>query len=181
MTRVWLGISLSMRYLIAGIVLLIGLAGAEQVTTHDFFRITQTVSRSAATPGAWRYTISPRTAEARRYWNVIVDSWRRTLTIGLGVKLGAFEVVSTEKGLHFLPYCQQVHPGCFTKPPLGGDLQGWKLELVLLDLHNNLDAALADAKKHAKPYPATVTLSRFLRLTVHRDGRIEAARSGWKP
>jgi len=154
---------------------------AEQVTTHNFFRITQTTSRSASMPGAWRYTISPRTAEAREYWKLIVDSWRRSLTIGLGVKLGAWEVVSTEKGLHLLPYCQQVHPGCFTKPPVGGELQGWKLELVLLDLHNSLDAALSDAKKHAKPYPATVTLSKFLRFTVYPDGRIEVARSGWKP
>ena len=156
-------------------------ANAEQVTTHDFFRITQTTSRSASTPGAWRYTIGPRTAEAREYWNLIVDSWRRSLTIGLRVKLGAWEVVSTEKGLHLLPYCQQVHPGCFTKPPVSGELQGWKLELVLLDLHNSLDAALSDAKKHAKPYPATVTLSKFLRFTVYPDGRIEVARSGWKP
>jgi len=171
-----------MRILIAAMALLLAPVGvAEQVTTHDFFRITQTTSRSASTPGAWRYTISPRTAEAREYWNLIVDSWRRSLTIGLGVKLGAWEVVSTEKGLHLLPYCQQVHPGCFTKPPVRGELQGWKLELVLLDLHNSLDAALSDAKKHAKPYPATVTLSKFLRFTIYPDGRIEVARSGWKP
>ena len=163
------------------LVLLVQPVRATQVTTHDFFRITQTISRSASTPGAWRYTISPRTAEARAYWDLIVDSWRRTLTIGLGVKLGAWEVVSTEKGLRLLPYCKQVHPGCFTKPPVSGDLQAWKLDLVLLDMHNNLDAALSDAKKHAKPYPATVTLSKFLRFTVYPDGRIEVARSGWKP
>ena len=154
---------------------------AKQVATHDFFKILQTNSRSASTPGAWRYTISPRTAEAREYWNLIIDNWRRSLTIGLGVKLGAWEVVSTEKGLRLLPYCQEVHPGCFTEPPVSGNLQAWKLELVLLDLHNNLDAALSDAKKHAKPYPATVTLSKFLRFTIYSNGRIEVARSGWKP
>ena len=154
---------------------------AEQVTTHDFFRITQTTSRSAQTPGAWRYTIGPRTAEARAYWRVLLDAWRRNLTIGLSVKLGGWEVIPTESGLRFLPYCRQVHPGCFTRPPVSGELQGWKLELVLLDLHNNLDAALSDARKHAKPYPATITISKFLRLTVYPDGRIEAARSGWKP
>jgi len=171
-----------MRILIAATALLLAPVGiAEQVATHNFFRITQTTSRSASMPGAWRYTIGPRTAEAREYWKLIVDSWRRSLTIGLGVKLGAWEVVSTEKGLHLLPYCQQVHPGCFTKPPVSGELQGWKLELVLLDLHNSLDAALSDAKKHAKPYPATVTLSKFLRFTIYPDGRIEVARSGWKP
>jgi len=163
--------------------LLLGhIAIAEQVSTHDFFRITQTISRrSASTPGAWRYTISPRTSEARAYWDLIVDSWRRTLTIGLGVKFGAWEVVNTENGLKLLPYCREVHPGCFTRPPVTGGLQGWKLDLVLLDLHNNLDAALADARKHAKPYPATVTISKFLRFTVYADGRIDVAPSGWKP
>ncbi|WP_457637184.1 hypothetical protein [Oceanithermus sp.] len=99
----------------------------------------------------------------------------------MSVKLGAWEVVPTEKGLRLLPYCKQVHPGCFTKPPVTGDLQGWKLELVLLDLHNNLDLALSDAKKHAKPYPATVTLSKFLRFTISSNGEIKLAPSGWKP
>ena len=172
-----------MRRLIA--VLILGLlfyqAAAEQVATHDFFRITQSISRSASTPGAWRYTISPRTAEARAYWKLLVDGWRRALTIGLGVKLGAWEVVRTEKGLRLLPYCKEVHPGCFTRPPVSGELQGWKMELVLLDMHNNLDAALVDARKHAKPFPATVTLSKLFRFTVYPDGRIELAPSGWKP
>ncbi|XOB98431.1 hypothetical protein ACMC9I_11125 [Deinococcota bacterium DY0809b] len=158
-----------------------GGAGAEPVTTHDFFRLTQTVSRSASTPGAWRYTVAPRTKEARAYWEAALTSWRRSLKIGLRVKLGAFELVRTEKGLRLLPLCAEVHPGCFSRPDLPAGLQGWKMDLVLLDLHNNLDLALADAKKHAKPYPATVTLSKFLRLTVHPDGRIEPAPYGWKP
>ncbi|ADR37608.1 hypothetical protein Ocepr_2158 [Oceanithermus profundus DSM 14977] len=158
-----------------------GWAGAEPVTTHDFFRLTQTVSRSASTPGAWRYTVAPRTKEARAYWEAALASWRRSLKIGLRVKLGAFELVRTEKGLRLLPLCAEVHPGCFSRPELPAGLQGWKMDLVLLDLHNNLDLALADARKHAKPYPATVTLSKFLRLTVHPDGRIEPAPYGWKP
>ncbi len=48
---------------------------ADQVTTHDFFRLTQTVSRSASTPGAWRYSVAPRTKEARAYWEAAVESW----------------------------------------------------------------------------------------------------------
>ncbi len=158
-----------------------GWAAAEQVATHDFFRLTQTVSRSVSTPGAWRYTVAPRTKEARAYWEAAVESWRRSLRIGLRVKMGAFEVVRTEKGLRLLPLCAEVHPGCFSRPGLPAGLQGWKMDLVLLDLHNTLDLALADAKKHAKPYPATVTLSKFLRFTVHSDGRIELTPYGWKP
>ncbi len=154
---------------------------ADQVTTHDFFRLTQTVSRSASTPGAWRYSVAPRTKEARAYWEAAVESWKRALIIGLRVKLGAFEVVRTEKGLRFLPFCSEVHPGCFTRPDLPPGLQPWKLDLVLLDLHNALDLALSDARKHAKPYPATITLTKFLRFTVHPDGRIELAPNGWKP
>lgn len=158
-----------------------GGVGAEQVATHDFFRLTQTVSRSASTPGAWRYSIAPRTKEARAYWEAALASWRRSLQIGLRVKLGAFEVVPTEKGMRMLPFCDEVHPGCFSRPDLPAGLQGWKMDLVLLDLHNTLDLALTGARKHAKPYPATVTLSKFLRFTVHPDGRIELAPYGWKP
>ena len=172
-----------MRSALLGLVLLVLAAPvlAEQVTTHDFFRFTQTVSRSASTPGAWRYSIAPRTKEARAYWEAALEGWRRSLKIGLRVKLGAYEVVRTEKGLRLLPLCAEVHPGCFSRPELPPGLQGWKLDLVLLDLHNTLDLALADARKHAKPYPATVTLSKFLRFTVHPDGRIEVAPYGWKP
>jgi hypothetical protein len=172
-----------MRSALVGLVLLVLAvpAAAEQVTTHDFFRLTQTVSRSASTPGAWRYSVAPRTKEARAYWNAALEGWRRSLKIGLRVKLGAYEVVRSEKGLRLLPLCAEVHPGCFTRPGLPAGLQGWKLDLVLLDLHNTLDLALTDAKKHAKPYPATVTLSKFLRFTVHPDGRIEVAPYGWKP
>ena len=156
-------------------------AAAEQVTTHDFFRLTQTVSRAASTPGAWRYSIAPHTKEARAYWSAALESWRRALKVGLRVKLGAYEVVRTEKGLRLLPLCAEVHPGCFTRPNPPAGLPAWKMDLVLLDLHNILDLALADAKKHAKPYPATVTLSKFLRFTVQPDGRIEVAPYGWKP
>jgi len=166
---------------VAVMLLLTAAALAKQVATHDFFRVTQTNSRSASTPGAWRYTVAPRTQEARAYWDAAVEDWRRALKIGLRVKLGAFEVVPTETGLRVLPLCEEVHPDCFTRPSLRPGLQGWKLDLVLLDLHNALDLALGDAKKHAKPYPATVTLSKFLRFTVHPDGRVEATPYGWKP
>ncbi|WP_457632924.1 hypothetical protein [Oceanithermus desulfurans] len=172
-----------MRSALVGLALLVLTAPlmAAQVTTHDFFRLTQTVSRSASTPGAWRYSVAPRTKEARAYWEAALEGWRRSLKIGLRVKLGAYEVVRTEKGLRLLLLCAEVHPGCFSRPGLPTGLQGWKLDLVLLDLHNTLDLALADARKHAKPYPATVTLSKFLRFTVHPDGRIEVAPYGWKP
>jgi len=72
--------------------------------------------------------------------------WRRSLRIGLRVKLGAFEVVRAEKGLRLLPHRAGVHPGCFSRPDLPAGLQGWKMDLVLLERHNNRTCTPVAAK-----------------------------------
>ncbi len=103
------------------------------------------------------------------------------LRVGMRVKLGGIEILRTEKGLRVLPFCEEVNPNCFSRPSLSQGLQPWKMDLILLDMHNSLDLALSDAKKHAKPYPATITLSKLLRFVVSNDGAVKVFPSGWRP
>ncbi len=169
-----------MRFLLA-ILLLATAAWAEEVPSHDFFRITQTASRSTSTPGAWRYLIAPRTKEARRYWGETTGFWVRSLKIGIPVKLGPLVVEAGEGALFLKPGCPRFRPSCYTHPPLPQGLEAWKLELILVDFHNAFVWTLAEAKKHAKPYPATVTLSKFARIHVDPEGAFLVEPLGWKP
>ena len=161
--------------------LLLSAALAEEVPNHDFFRITQTASRSTSTPGAWRYAITPRTKEARRYWGEAAGFWIRSLKIGLPVRLGPLVIEAGEGGLYLKPGCARFRPDCYTRPPLPEGLKAWKLDLILVDFHNALVWTLADAKKHARPYPATVALSKFVRLHVDSGGAFMVEPMGWKP
>ena len=156
---------------------------AEQVPSHDFFRITQTTSRSTSTPGAWRYIIAPRTKEARSYWLELVGDWVRTLKIGLPVRFGPLRLERgyKGKGLTLLPGCERYHPRCYTRPALPQGLENWKLDLILVDFHNALTWALDDARKHARPYPSTVAISKFIRLHINPGGPFLAEPLGWKP
>ena len=52
---------------------------------------------------------------------------------------------------------------------------------TLIDFHNALTWALEDAQKHARPYPATVTISKFVRLHVNPEGVFSVGPMGWKP
>ncbi len=161
--------------------LLLSAALAEEVPNHDFFRITQTTSRATTTPGAWRYAITPRTKEARRYWAETAGFWVRSLKIGLPVRLGPLVVEAGGAGLALKPGCERYRPSCYTRPVLPEGLEEWKLDLILVDFHNALVWALSDARKHARPYPATVALSKFLRLHVNPEGPFLAEPLGWKP
>jgi len=155
---------------------------AQIIPTHDFFRITQTTSRSTTTPGAWRYVIAPRTKESRTYWRELTGDWIRTLQIGLPVRFGPFEIEAAEgKTLRLLPGCERYHPRCYTRPVLPPGLEDWKLDLILVDFHNALTWTLRDAKRHARPYPATVAVSKFVRLHVGPEGVFLAEPLGWKP
>ena len=154
---------------------------AEQVPSHDFFRITQTTSRSTTAPGAWRYAIAPRTKEARRYWAETAGFWIRSLKVGLPVRLGPIVIEADGGKLFSSPGCTRFQPTCYTRPALPGGFEPWKLDLILIDFHNALTWTLADAKKHARPYPATVTLSKFVRLHVNPNGVFRVEPMGWKP
>ena len=165
------------------LVLLLGLvvwAGAP-VPTSGYFRITQTMSRSTATPGAWRYVITPRTKEARSYWKILVDGWTGSLKIGLPVRFGPYRLELEGRRLKLSPGCAEYHPRCYSHPAIPPGFEEWKLDLILLDFHNALVWALEDAKKRSDEYPATVTASRFVRLHVNRMGAFLAEPLGWKP
>jgi len=156
--------------------------GAERVPTHDFFRITLTTSRSTTTPGAWRYIIVPRTKEARLYWSATTDDWVRTLRLGLPVHFGPFRIeLSENKTLRLEPGCERYHPRCYTRPLLPPALESWKLDLLFADFHNAFLWSLEDAQKHARPYPATVAVSKFVRFHVNPKGVFLAEPLGWKP
>jgi len=161
--------------------LVLALALAEQVPTHDFFRITQTTSRSTSTPGAWRYVIAPRTKEARSYWGVLVADWVRSLRIGLPVRFGPYRLELEGKKILLQKGCERFHPRCYTRPALPQGLEPWKLDLILVDFHNAFTWTLEDAQKHARPYPATVTVSKILRFHVDKDGVFLAEPLGWRP
>jgi len=169
-----------MRALLA-LALLFALAWAEQVPTHDFFRITQTTSRSTSTPGAWRYVIAPRTKEARSYWGVLVADWVRSLKIGIPVRFGPYRLEFEKKRILLQKGCDRFHPRCYSRPALPQGLESWKLDLILIDFHNALTWTLADAQKHARPYPATVAVSKLLRFHVDKGGVFLAEPLGWKP
>ncbi len=184
----WTAYAKGMRLLKALAFLALAYAGvwsvalAEEVPTHDFFRITQTTSRSTTTPGAWRYLIVPRTKEARRYWAEVTGDWIRSLRIGLPVRFGPLEIELTqEKTLRLLPGCKRYHPRCYSRPALPPGMEGWKLDLILVDFHNALVWTLEDARKHARTYPATVAVSKFVRLHVNPEGVFLAEPLGWKP
>ncbi len=157
------------------------LSFSQPVVTHDFFRITQTTSRSTSTPGAWRYVIAPRTKEARRYWGVLVADWVRTLRLGLPVRFGPYELVVKEKHLTFEPSCARFRPRCYTRPALPAGYEYWKLDLILVDFHNAFTWTLEDAQKRAKPYPATIAVSKFVRFYLNPDGPFKVDPLGWKP
>ena len=161
--------------------LLLSAALAEEVPNHDFFRITQTTSRSTTTPGAWRYAITPRTKEARRYWDEMVGAWRWRLRAGLEVKLGPLVLRYSPRGLLVHPGCEAYDPGCFDRPSLPEGLSSWKEELILVDLYNALSETLARAKQNDGPYPVTLTLSKLARVVIGEEGYIKAEPVGWKP
>jgi len=155
---------------------------AERVPTHDFFRISISTSRATSTPGAWRYVILPRTKESRLYWEELIGEWIRSLQIGLPVRMGPLVLEKGEDGLLLLkPGCERYQPQCYTRPFLPTGMEDWKLDLILVDFHNALSWALDEAQKHARPYPATVTLSKFVRLHVNPDGVFLAEPLRWKP
>ena len=161
--------------------LLFGLALAEQVPTHDLFRVTITTSRSASRPGAWRYLIAPRTKLAKKYWEFLTGEWIRALRFGLPVKLGPVEVRVRGKELELRPGCERFQPRCYTKTRVPEGFEEWMIDLVIIDFHNTFTWALEDARKRAREYPSTVSLSKFLRIYVDRRGPISAEPLGWKP
>jgi len=125
--------------------------------------------------------MSPRTKEARAYWRVLVEDWVRSLRIGFPVRLGPLRLELEDKTIKLSPGCARYHPRCYTRPALPKELEAWKLDLILIDFHNALTWALEDAQKHARPYPATVTISKFVRLHVNPEGVFSAEPVGWKP
>ncbi len=170
-----------MRTLLFLMLLSLSVAQSEAVPNHDFFRITQTTSRSTSTPGAWRYVIAPRTKEARSYWEAAVADWIQRLRLGLPVRFGPYTLSLAERTIALAQGCKQFEPACYTHPTLPAGLRAWKLELLLVDFHNALAWTLEDAKKHARPYPATVAVSKFLRFHVNPSGPFLAEPLGWKP
>lgn len=163
------------------ILLLASLSSAQITQVADFFRITQSTSHSVNTPGAWRYSITPRTAEARTYWKITTESYTRDLRLGLVVHFGAYDLRLQGKELALSPGCKTVDPSCFSRilPPPGR--QAWRVNLILIDASNALLDSLHGAIKRADPYPATITLSGFFRLEVRSSSDIRAYPSGWKP
>lgn len=154
---------------------------AQTVPTSDFFRISQTTSRSTTTPGAWRYSVIPRTREARVYWDEVTGGWIRDLRAGLPVRFDAFVLRLQGEQVVLTPGCTTYAPDCFDHPPLGEGLSAWRLDFLLTDLHNALVWVFADARRRSSPYPATVAVSKFLRFTVGPEGVQGAEPLGWKP
>ncbi len=162
---------------------LVGLAlvWGQAVPSSGFFRITETRSRTVSSPGAWRYLITPRTQEARRYWKEMVGSWRWRLRAGLEVKLGPLVLRHSPRGLLVRAGCKTFAPQCFDRPSLPPGFSTWKEELMLVDLYNALSEALAGARKNARPLPATLTLSQLARVVIDEEGFVKAEPVGWKP
>jgi hypothetical protein len=159
---------------------LLGLGLAQVVQTANFFGITASQSRAAATPGAWRYTVSPRTAEARSFWAEAVVQWQAILKQGRRVELGAYALRLEGGKLRLEPHCATPNPACFTRVAPSSPLPAWRQDILLLDFSNAFAQALAEAGKRAGPYPASVTVSKLLRVQVNSDGTRSAEPSGWK-
>ena len=161
-------------------IILLGLSLAQTPSpTSGFFRLTANQSSSASTPGAWRYTISPKTEEARLLWRQYVPFWQQTLRQGGKVQLGAYSLRFVGGKLALEPGCPNPNPACFTRGAAA--IPGWQQDAILLDLSNALVQAIHEGSKRAKPYPSTITVSRFVRLQLNSDGTRSAAPSGWKP
>ncbi|WP_018466008.1 hypothetical protein [Calidithermus timidus] len=159
---------------------LLGFGLAQVVQTANFFAITASQSRAVATPGAWRYTVGPRTAEARAFWAGAVAQWQAILRRGGRVELGAYALRLEGGQLRLEPHCATPNPACFTRVAVSSPLPTWQQDALLLDFSNALVQALAEAGKRAGPYPATVTVSKLVRVQLNPDGTRSAQPSGWK-
>lgn len=168
------------RWVLTALLGLFALGLAQVVQTANFFGITASQSRAAATPGAWRYTVGPRTAEARAFWAGAVAQWQAILQRGGRVELGAYALRLEGGQLRLEPHCASPNPSCFTRVAVSSTLPAWQQDTLLLDFSNALVQALAEAGKRAKPYPATVTVSKLVRVQVNSDGTRSAEPSGWK-
>lgn len=162
------------------LIVLLGFSLAQTSSpTSGFFRITASQSSAAATPGAWRYTISPKTNEAELLWSQYVPFWQQTLRRGGKVQLGAYSLRFVGGRLMLEVNCQTPNPTCFTR--VATAIPGWQQDAILLDFSNTLVQAIYEGSKRAKPYPTAVTVSKFVRLQLNSDGTYSAAPSGWKP
>lgn len=162
------------------LIALLGIGLAQTASpTSGFFRITASQSGAASTPGAWRYTISPKTNEARLLWDLYVPFWQQTLRQGGKVQLGAYALRFVGGRLRLEPGCANPNPACFTRTAT--PLPSWQQDAILLELSNALVQAIGEGSRRAGPYPTTLTLSKFVRLQLNSDGTYSAAPSGWRP
>jgi len=161
------------------LITLLGLGLAQTSPTSGFFRITATQSSAAATPGAWRYSISLKTYEARLLWRQHLPFWQQTLRQRGRAQLGAYALRFVGGKLVLEPGCPVPNPSCFTRTATA--IPAWQQDAVLLDFSNTLVQAIREGTQRAKPYPATLTVSKLVRLQLNSDGTYSAAPSGWRP
>ena len=79
------------------------------------WRLYESRSYTEAGPGPWRYTLSPRTKEARELWQKLSDQYRDHLRAGYRVDLGGWRVYFRGGVLWLAPHCPKAdNPACFT-------------------------------------------------------------------
>ncbi|GAB5602433.1 hypothetical protein FJNA_09580 [Thermus sp. FJN-A] len=150
---------------------LMGLALAQD------WALTRSQTLTAQGAKAWRYTLSPRTGEARELWQRLSEQYRDHLRAGYRVDLGAWRVYFLGGRLRLEPHCPSPNAACFTFGAL--PVEKARQDRFLLELSALLDQAL----KEAGSTGGNLTLSRLFRVELRRGQSppYPASPSGWKP
>ncbi len=141
------------------------------------WRLTKTTSEGLGEKGAWRYTLSPATKEARELWQALLLQYRGHLQAGYRVDLGAYSLYFRGGALWLSPACPTAHPACLTPGAL--PIPKERQNRFLLELAKLLEKALAEAKGTG----GRLTLTGLFWAELRR-GQVPPFRahpSGWKP
>ncbi len=141
------------------------------------WRLWKSLSETLEEKGTWRYTLSPKTEEARALWQVLVVQYREHLKAGYRIDLGRWRLYFKGGSLLLDRACPVVHPACLTPGVLATPKE--RQDRLLLEMSGLLDRALGELERTG----GRLTLSGLFRVDLkpkalppHR-----AYPSGWKP
>ena len=153
------------------VIALCGLALAQD------WRLSKSQSVTTQGASAWRYTLSPKTQEARELWQKLSEQYRDHLRAGYRVDLGSWRIYFRGGKLWLEPHCPTPSAACLTFGAL--PVPKTRQDHLLLELSALLDRALRETQSTG----GSLTLSRLFRVELKRNQAppYPASPSGWKP
>ncbi|WP_337844914.1 hypothetical protein [Thermus sp.] len=141
------------------------------------WRLSKTRTEILGEAGAWRYTLSPRTEEARALWQALVVQYREHLKGGYWVGLGRWRLYFRGGALLLDRGCLEVQLACLTPGALPGPKE--RQDRFLLEMGTLLDRALGELGRTG----GRLTLTGLFRVDLEapKPPPHRAYPSGWRP